>query len=101
MGQTVHTRVIVRAADILGGLAALRLYVGAEDEEVLSWLNGATKPPQPVFEKLVALILEAGFPPIRRPGAEPASPQPVASAVSFARETDATVYVIEPAKPKG
>ena len=58
MQQTVHTRALHRAAEILGSTEALREYLGVELPRLLLWLQGRATPPPEVFLRTVDLLLD-------------------------------------------
>jgi hypothetical protein len=55
----VHERLLRRAAEILGGEAKLRAFLGAPERELRRWLNGEAELPSRQFLKLVDLVMEA------------------------------------------
>jgi hypothetical protein len=54
---TVHTRVLHRACQVLGGVEALSKHLGVSRSLVHRWLEGEQEPPAAVFLKAVDLIL--------------------------------------------
>ena len=54
---TVHTRVMHRACQILGGVEQLADYLHVSRTMVHRWLEGEDAPPTSVFLKVVDLIL--------------------------------------------
>jgi hypothetical protein len=54
---TVHTRVLHRACQILGGVEQLAKHLGASLNVVHRWLDGDDVPPSRIFLKAVDLIL--------------------------------------------
>ena len=54
---TVHTRVLHRACQMLGGVDKLARHLGVSVEVVHRWLDGDDVPPSRVFLKAVDLIL--------------------------------------------
>lgn len=54
---TVHTRVLHRACQMLGGVSQLARHLKASPELVHAWLEGEAIPPAAVFLKAVDLIL--------------------------------------------
>ena len=54
---TVHTRVLHRACQVLGGVDQLARHLKASRELVHAWLEGEEVPPSSVFLKAVDLIL--------------------------------------------
>ncbi len=60
MPETVHVRVLVRAAEILGGKAELRVHLRVSMRELEAWLAGRDRPPAYVFLRAVDLIGSQG-----------------------------------------
>lgn len=56
--QTVHTRALQRAAELLGGIDALRVYLGVTPIQLGIWMRGGVAPPGDVFLQVVDLLLE-------------------------------------------
>jgi hypothetical protein len=56
--QTVHTRALHRAAEILGGRVALCGYLDVRAGLLDLWMQGAWPPPLSVFLRVVDLLLE-------------------------------------------
>lgn len=56
--ETVHTRALRRAAELLGGNDALRLYLGVTPVKLGIWMRGSVAPPGDVFLRVVDLLLE-------------------------------------------
>jgi hypothetical protein len=54
---TVHTRVLHRACQILGGVEKLAKHLGVSVHLVHRWLDGDDAPPSHVFLKAIDLIL--------------------------------------------
>lgn len=54
---TVHTRVLHRACQILGGVEALSKHLGVSVITAHRWLEGEDEPPAVIFLKAVDLIL--------------------------------------------
>ena len=54
---TVHTRVLHRACQILGGIDQLAEYLGVSKTMLHRWLEGEDEPPSHVFLNAVDLIL--------------------------------------------
>ena len=59
MEQTVQSRALKRAAEILGGKASLREHLKCSARDLDAWLAAAEKPPMDVFLKAVDLISAA------------------------------------------
>lgn len=56
--QTVHTRALQRAAELLGGIDALRVYLDVTPIKLGIWMRGGAVPPGDVFLQVVDLLLE-------------------------------------------
>jgi hypothetical protein len=54
---TVHTRVLHRACQILGGVDKLAARLGVSQTMLYRWLDGEDVPPSRIFLKAVDLIL--------------------------------------------
>ncbi|HKU47814.1 MAG TPA: YdaS family helix-turn-helix protein [Burkholderiales bacterium] len=54
---TVHTRVLHRACQILGGVEKLAKHLGVSVNLVHRWLDGDDVPPSRIFLKAIDLIL--------------------------------------------
>ena len=54
---TVHTRVLHRACQILGGVEKLAKHLGVSLNLVHRWLDGDEAPPSRIFLKAIDLIL--------------------------------------------
>ena len=63
----LHSRMLQRAADKLGGLNELASYLGVAPVSVRVWMRGFISPPDEIFLRLVDLLEEP--PPPARPGA--------------------------------
>jgi transcriptional regulator with XRE-family HTH domain len=59
---TVHTRVLHRACQIVGGVDQLAARLGVSRTMLYRWLDGEDVPPSRVFLKAVDLILPTGGP---------------------------------------
>ena len=57
-------RTLRRAAEILGGIDQLRIYLRASRRQLAAWMQGGEKLPLDLFLKIVDLILEHGSPSI-------------------------------------
>ncbi len=55
---TVHTRALQRAAELLGGIDALRVYLDVTPIKLGIWMRGGASPPGDVFLQVVDLLLE-------------------------------------------
>jgi hypothetical protein len=67
----VHSRALRRAADILGGAAALCDYLQVPAGELRRWLTDEATPPAGIFFRVVDLIVEAEVASARAPSAPP------------------------------
>ncbi|HEY2337227.1 MAG TPA: GAF domain-containing protein [Burkholderiales bacterium] len=56
MYESVHTKALQRAAEILGGKDQLREYLRVPASHLTLWLSGAEKPPLDVFLRVVDLL---------------------------------------------
>ena len=56
MADTLHTRVMCRAADAVGGVGELAKRLGFSHIMVRAWMTGTSKPPEDVFFKAVAIL---------------------------------------------
>jgi DNA-binding transcriptional regulator YdaS (Cro superfamily) len=57
--QTLHSRVVQRACDQLGGPEALAERLGMSAPMVRVWLTGTLSPPPRLFFRIVDLLQEA------------------------------------------
>lgn len=55
--QTVYVRVLLRAAELLGGTAELQSYLRVSQTQLERWLKGSETPPPEVFLRAVDLVL--------------------------------------------
>lgn len=60
MVESVQTRVLLRAARVVGGYGELQARLDASRDDMISWIRGAAMPPVQVFVKLVELLMDAG-----------------------------------------
>jgi hypothetical protein len=56
VGESLHVRLILRAAEIMGGVAPLAQHLGVALSDVQSWAGSAVPLPPWAFEKLVDII---------------------------------------------
>jgi hypothetical protein len=56
--KSVRARTLCRAAEILGGRAALRKYLNVSALCLAAWMNGADPAPTYIFLKAVDLVME-------------------------------------------
>lgn len=59
MAEPVQSRVLQRAAQVVGGYGELQRRLQASRDEMRSWIHGAAVPPVAVFAKLVDILLDA------------------------------------------
>jgi CheY-like chemotaxis protein len=55
----VAARLLRRAANIAGGAGRLAELLGVRPEELARWLAGRAFPPEPIFERALAILLDA------------------------------------------
>lgn len=58
VSKNVHVRAMRRAAQTLGGVEALRAHLQVSMNQLCSWLEGETRPPDLVFLKVVDLLAD-------------------------------------------
>jgi len=58
LADSVHVRVLARAAEILGGVAQLSDYLKVSQPELVRWLKGEEQPNPRSFLDVVDLLLE-------------------------------------------
>ena len=58
--EPVQSRVLRRAARVVGGYGPLQQHLKASREDMVSWIRGAAVPPVATFFQLVELLLDAG-----------------------------------------
>jgi hypothetical protein len=54
--QTVYTRTLHRACEVLGGVPQLAVYLSVAIQELQRWLEGLEVPPQGVFLAAVDVV---------------------------------------------
>lgn len=59
MPNTLHSRVVARACELLGGPDALATRIGVPALMVRAWMTGALRPPAGYFFKVVDILNEA------------------------------------------
>jgi hypothetical protein len=57
--EAVQSRVLQRAAQVVGGYGELQQRLQASRDDMTSWIRGAAVPPVAVFAKLVEILLDA------------------------------------------
>lgn len=58
MSESLHTRVIFHAAQIMGGAAALAQALGVSITEVQAWMRSEIPIPEPRYAELLDVIAE-------------------------------------------
>jgi len=58
--EPVQSRVLQRAARVVGGYGELQERLDASREDLISWIRGAAMPPVQIFVKLVEILMDAG-----------------------------------------
>ena len=58
MNDTLYTRVLLRAAQALGGVEQLRACLDVSLTQLNSWMQGRAKPPDAVFLKLADALAD-------------------------------------------
>ena len=56
--NSVHSRALVRAVKILGGVEALSAHLGTSQAQVVLWMNGHQLPPQHIFLRVVDVLCD-------------------------------------------
>jgi len=56
--NTVFSRALARAAEILGSTDALRAHLGVSARQLALWMQGRVKPPDDVFLMVVDVLAE-------------------------------------------
>jgi hypothetical protein len=59
---TVHSRAVLRAAELLGGRDKLARVLRVPKADIDKWISGEAKPPREVFLRVVDLILDETSP---------------------------------------
>ena len=57
--EPLQSRVLQRAARVVGGYGELQERLDASREDMISWIRGGAMPPVAVFVKLVDILLDA------------------------------------------
>ena len=60
MIEALETRVLQRAARVVGGYGELQARLDASRDDMASWIRGAAMPPVQIFVKLVEILMEVG-----------------------------------------
>ena len=60
MVEPVQSRVLRRAARVVGGYGPLQKRLDASSEDMISWIRGVAEPPVTTFVRLVEILLDAG-----------------------------------------
>jgi hypothetical protein len=58
--EPVQSRVLQRAARVVGGYGELQARLDASREDMITWIRGGAMPPVAIFVKLVEIIMDAG-----------------------------------------
>jgi hypothetical protein len=58
--EPVESRVLRRAARVVGGYGELQARLDAPHDDMINWIRGAAMPPVAIFVKLVEILLDAG-----------------------------------------
>jgi len=58
--EALETRVLQRAARVVGGYGELQARLDASRDDMASWIRGAAMPPVQIFVKLVEILMEVG-----------------------------------------
>ena len=59
MVEPVHSRVLRRAARVVGGYRPLQQLLNASPDDMISWIRGAAEPPVATFARLAEILLDA------------------------------------------
>jgi len=57
--EPVESRVLRRAARVVGGYGELQARLDASRDDMINWIRGAAMPPAAIFVKLVEILLDA------------------------------------------
>ena len=60
MIEPVQSRVLQRAARVVGGYGELQARLEASREDMITWIRGGAMPPVTIFVKLVEILMDAG-----------------------------------------
>ena len=82
---TVHSRAVLRAAELLGGRDKLARVLRMPKADIDKWISGEAKPPREVFLRVVDLILDETSP---ASGPDAQDPPPRDAAGSSQRQTN-------------
>ena len=66
MRESLHVKVVFRAAEVMGGAAALAKAVGVPLQEVQAWMRSEAPIPAPVYFALLDAITEDVLGELRR-----------------------------------
>jgi hypothetical protein len=61
----MYSRALLRAAEILGGVEALQIYLNVPRADLRRWLRGTVKPPDHVFLRVADLLAERNLEELR------------------------------------
>jgi hypothetical protein len=82
--QTIHTRALKRAAEVLGGVEALQARLNVPEARLALWLEGYSGMPTNVFLQVVDILLDheiQGLAAQSAPSAASAAPKKAPSSV--------------------
>jgi hypothetical protein len=58
VNQDIISRALLKAAELVGGLTPLQLYLRVDRSELFRWLVGKGVPPEQVFLRVVEILLD-------------------------------------------
>jgi hypothetical protein len=58
VNQDIVSRALLKAAELVGGLTPLQQYLQVDRSELFRWLVGKGAPPEPVFLRVVEILLD-------------------------------------------
>jgi hypothetical protein len=88
MANTVQSRALSKAADLLGGRKSLADRLGVTVADIEKWTLGTRPTPREIFLRVVELILDELPPPDATSSEPPESPPRRSSAASSQRDLD-------------
>ena len=71
MTNTVFSRALLRAAEVLGGTEELRAHLGVSARLLSLWMQGSVKPPDEVFLRVVDVLAERDLEQMRGDATQP------------------------------
>ena len=57
-GQDIVSRALLKAAELVGGLTLLQLYLQVDRSELFGWVVGKGAPPEHVFLRVVDILVD-------------------------------------------